>query len=504
MNYTLLSHIDEDLDSSEVSALCFLCLDVLGRKHLQNVKDGRGLFLKLQERGLLGNYAFLSQLFNTIGRADLAQRLETEDAGQPWQISSIQTDASPVLSDYRIMLYKIHEDVTQENLTKMKFVLSSKLGRGRLDRCNTALDVLAEMERLGYLSNQKLEDLSVVIEQCDAQLAQEIQRYREGGHLVPHQDSVQAVTERSFESGASLNSPMDPREAVKPHPLKHSLSISETQPSREHTPSLRSDGFQEVPPSDTLDVYAMIHKPRGLCIIINNKHFSQCDLKDRPGTEVDERALRQTFSRLDFEIRVHSDLTSDKILENVEELGSRCYENEDALVVCVLSHGQSGCVFGTDGDKVLIRDLTRPFTSGRCPSLAGKPKLFFIQACQGEDYQKGERVPVVPKQLPGQMFRQVGTLEADAGPVKSVPWDADFLVGMATVEECKSFRHTSDGSIYIQELCKQLERAGKSKEDILTVLTHVNRAVSSGDYRGHKQMPEPKYTLTKKLILSFP
>ncbi|KAM6948212.1 caspase-8 [Aplochiton taeniatus] len=418
MNLPLLTRIDEDLDSSEVSALCFLCRDILGRKYLENVQDGQSLFLRLEERGLLENYRFLFQLLSTIGRADLAQRLETEDA-QLQQMSSIQTDASPALSDYRIMLYNICEDVTQENLTKMKFLLTSKLGRGRLDLCN---------------------------------------------------------------------------EAVRPQPLKHSLSISETQPSSEHTlppgqgQSLRSDGYQEVPPCDTLEVYTMNHNPRGLCVIINNKNFCQSDLKDRAGTEVDESRYHWIY----------------QILDTVKSLGgSRVYTNEDALVVCVLSHGQVGCVFGTDGRKVPIRDLTRPFTSGHCHSLAGKPKLFFIQACQGEDYQKGERVPVVPTQQPGQRHRQVGALEADAGPVEYVAWDADFLVGMATVEECMSFRHTTEGSIYIQELCKQLERAGESKEDILTVLTHVNRAVSRGDYRGHKQMPEPKYTLTKKLILSF-
>lgn len=38
-------------------------------------------------------------------------------------------------------------------------------------------------------------------------------------------------------------------------------------------------------------------------------------------------------------------------------------------------------------------------------------------------------------------------------------------------------------------------------DDILSVLTRVNRNVSKGIYRGYKQMPEPKYTFTKKLVL---
>lgn len=38
-------------------------------------------------------------------------------------------------------------------------------------------------------------------------------------------------------------------------------------------------------------------------------------------------------------------------------------------------------------------------------------------------------------------------------------------------------------------------------DDILSVLTRVNREVSKGIYKGYKQMPEPKYTFTKKLVL---
>lgn len=38
-------------------------------------------------------------------------------------------------------------------------------------------------------------------------------------------------------------------------------------------------------------------------------------------------------------------------------------------------------------------------------------------------------------------------------------------------------------------------------DDILSVLTRVNAKVSKGIYKGFKQMPEPKYTFTKKLVL---
>uniref|UniRef100_A0A4W5JR68 DED domain-containing protein n=1 Tax=Hucho hucho TaxID=62062 RepID=A0A4W5JR68_9TELE len=113
MDLRLLSRIDEELDSSEVAVLCFLFRDVPNRKRLQTCRMGV-LFLRLQEKGSrryrLEDHYFLSQLLDVIGRLDL-----------------------PALSQYReMMLYRVSEDVTQENVTK-KFLLSNKLLRGRLD-----------------------------------------------------------------------------------------------------------------------------------------------------------------------------------------------------------------------------------------------------------------------------------------------------------------------------------------------------------------------------------
>ena len=59
------------------------------------IKDAKDLFLRLEEKGLMDNSAFLFQLLDTIQRRDLLRILET-DSRQPEE-----TDANPVLSDYR-------------------------------------------------------------------------------------------------------------------------------------------------------------------------------------------------------------------------------------------------------------------------------------------------------------------------------------------------------------------------------------------------------------------
>nr|XP_046215266.1 caspase-8 isoform X2 [Oncorhynchus gorbuscha] len=503
MDLRLLSRIDEELDSSEVAALCFLCRDVLNRKRLETVADGHGLFLRLQEKSLLKDHYFLSQLLSVIGRLDLHRLLET-DSRQPEQTAHTQTDSCPALSQYRRMLYKVSEDVTKENLTKMKFLLSDKLPRGRLDPCTTALEVMCEMERQELLTEDRLDELQRILEECDTQLAHTVRQHREARGSVSRQEySVQPISNQEQQ----LSSPQS----------LQSLSISETRPNCERGQRTRlySDAMTETQPgsgsgpdqvttsptqswkTSEMEHYSMTCNPRGTCLIINNYHFMGFSgLTDRPGTEQDEKALHNVFSRLGFKVEVCSDLTEKTMLGAVEELAGRSHIQADALVVCVLSHGEKGCVLGTDGGGVPIRSLTQPFTSKQCPSLMGKPKLFFIQACQGKGFQQGALF--IPS-----IRQSKGRYEADAGAIESIPWDADFLIGMATVEECKSFRNTKEGSIYIQELCKQLEWGADREEDILSVLTRVNREVSRGVYRDSKQMPEPKYTLTKKLFLPY-
>lgn len=52
-----------------------------------------------------------------------------------------------------------------------------------------------------------------------------------------------------------------------------------------------------------------------------------------------------------------------------------------ASFVCVLlSHGDEGVFFGTDG-SIELKYLTSLFRGDCCKSLVGKPKLFFIQVC---------------------------------------------------------------------------------------------------------------------------
>lgn len=143
------------------------------------------------------------------------------------------------------------------------------------------------------------------------------------------------------------------------------------------------------------------------------------------------------------------------MLSVVKELGSRDHRHRDCLVCCILSHGKEDSVYGVDGIAVPIKQLTEPFDGTKCPSLAGKPKLFFIQACQGDREQNAVYIESDGPSL--SRSRSQSLVQSDAVAARdSIPANADFLLGMATLNFYASYRDKITGTWYIQTLCQNL------------------------------------------------
>ncbi|XP_027446597.1 caspase-10 isoform X3 [Zalophus californianus] len=242
-------------------------------------------------------------------------------------------------------------------------------------------------------------------------------------------------------------------------------------------------------------VYRMDRKHRGHCVVVNNHKFTS--MSDRPGTDKDAEHLRHVFEWLGFSVRVYDNVTKGHLDNVLQEY--KCHPGHsdgDCFVFCVLTHGKFGAVYSSDGTLVPIQEIMSHFTAQQCPGLAHKPKLFFIQACQGEEIQPPvfiEADAVNPERVPPSLQ-------------DSIPDEADFLLGLATVPGYVSFRHVEKGSWYIQSLCNHLKSLVPRNEDILSILTAVNNDVSQqADREGtKKQMPQPAFTLRKKLVFPVP
>ncbi|XP_007501681.2 caspase-8 isoform X1 [Monodelphis domestica] len=463
--HTFLYGIAEEIDSADLASLKFLCLDQIPLKKQQHIKDALVLFQTLEERGLLeeDNLFFLKELLFRINRIDLLN--EPLNTKGPEMERELQVPNKARISPYRILLFNLSEGVGPSELKSIKFMLSSKIPKCKIEDDMTLMDLFIEMEKRGILGEGNLDALKIVCDQIDKSLLKKIQEY-------------EISKERSME-----------RFPVEIQDVEETMS----QP-------------QEVYDSagEKGNVYKMSSRPRGYCLIINNFDFKISRkerpenhyLTDRRGTNKDEEALKNIFKELHFDIQSFQDLTAEGIQQVLKTFKDNNHESKDCFVCCLLSHGNKGTIYGIDGKEVPIRDLTSYFSGSNCPSLAGKPKVFFIQACQGKATQYGISLDTDSEQ-------QRESLEADKSfQSECIPNEADFLLGMATVENYVSYRDSARGTWYIQSLCKNLKEGCLRGNDILTILTEVNSEVSqkTDPKNNGKQMPQPKFTLRKKLV----
>lgn len=116
----------------------------------------------------------------------------------------------------------------------------------------------------------------------------------------------------------------------------------------------------------------------------------------RHGSVKDEDALSHTFTGFGYDKRHYYNLTAEQLRTNLKNLaqekdpnGQSIFKGYASLVVCILSHGSLGTVLGVDGKPVNVLELQyEAFNSETCPDLNDKPKIFIIQACQGEIGQR--------------------------------------------------------------------------------------------------------------------
>ena len=130
----------------------------------------------------------------------------------------------------------------------------------------------------------------------------------------------------------------------------------------------------------------------GFALIIDNQTFKGVTkdegkpLKDREGSDVDFENLKDLWKRLGFAVEAHKNLGAYTMFDVVRDMAKKINENQGSccFVCCIMTHGAMGKIYGSDCKHLEIRNITDFFKEGNCPALAGKPKLFFIQACRGK------------------------------------------------------------------------------------------------------------------------
>ncbi|EDV23240.1 uncharacterized protein TRIADDRAFT_16140, partial [Trichoplax adhaerens] len=200
-------------------------------------------------------------------------------------------------------------------------------------------------------------------------------------------------------------------------------------------------------------LYKMENKPLGYALIINNRKF--IGMPERKGSDRDAEGMQTLLVKLGYKVAMGNDLSAATMKDVLQRWAAKDHSACDSFVCVLLSHGEQGKIFGTDTD-VDIEELLGLFRGNRCASLAGKPKLFFIQACRGTNFDEA-----------------VDHDEVDAKTRQTLPSEADFLIAYSVVPGYYSWRNSTNGSWFMQAVIDIFTKYYKQL-DLITMLTIVN------------------------------
>ncbi|XP_048259387.1 alpha-actinin-4-like [Haliotis rufescens] len=237
--------------------------------------------------------------------------------------------------------------------------------------------------------------------------------------------------------------------------------------------------------------YQMACIPRGICLIINNMILRGGEY--RHGSVGDVFKLTELFAKLHFTIRVKENLNKSDMKKTLQICAEKDHSRHDAFVCFILSQGSKEGIAASDGQVVNINDLAAPFKASRCPSMAGKPKIFLVDSPRGSGVMGGLTMENQTKLV----------RESEDDTVTSIADNADILIGHSTYQGYDSYVNVKTGSSFVSHLTRFLGTQS-DEHDLLSCLSMTANDMSriTGGEARQKQVPVFKSTLTKKVYLT--
>ncbi|XP_078110651.1 caspase-9 [Sander vitreus] len=427
-----------------------------------------------------------------------------------------------------------HKKILQRNRTNLVRDLDpSNLYDGLLEKGVFTQDMIDEIKSSGTRRDQArqlVRDLETrgsrafpLFLECLQETGQHrlAELLQDGAPAVQIQPATPTQVVRPVVQPLPVSPPMDVdkqrKDDVPVYPIQRPSTTPSPSPEREYIRTRPTGRNQRD--SIQCQSYKMDASPCGLCLIINNVEFEpKSNLSNRKGSNIDCDKLERRFKALNFIVEVKTNLKQSQIKHGLSALSKKDHSQYDCCVVIILSHGTEvnhnrfpGAVYGVDGQHVPVQHITNYLNGQHCPSLQGKPKLFFIQACGGGEKDTGFEVS------PDEVEPSIGGADdqTDAIPMSSssdslstsdeldaratLPTPSDILVSYSTFPGYVSWRDTQSGSWYVETLDRILDEKAAT-DDLATILTMVNNEVSQNSAKGlYKQMPGSFYFLRKFL-----
>ena len=214
-----------------------------------------------------------------------------------------------------------------------------------------------------------------------------------------------------------------------------------------------------------IDKYDMNNEKRGNALIINIKKYENKTHREREWSIKDVENLTNTLTNLDFDIKLCQDLTKEQLESVMQEQATLDHRNSDCFLCVIMSHGNQEKIVTSDNEEISFEQIMAPIKT--CASLVNKPKLFFIQACRGEN--DAEFSSSKPRSSSAKSTSSnhnttdhgISTIPNDSQQHNSKPQttkienESDLLVYYSTLPNHLSFsKDISKGTVFIKSLCE--------------------------------------------------
>lgn len=478
MSAEVIHQVEEALDEDEKEMLLFLCRDVTADVAPLNVRD---LLDILRERGVLSAIG-LAELLYRVRRFDLLKRILKTDKTA---VEAHLLKHPRLVSDYRVLMMEIGEDLDKSDVSSLIFLMRDYMGRGKIAKDKSFLDLVIELEKLSLVAPDQLDLLEKCLKNIHRiDLKTKIQKYKQS--VQGAGTSYTSAFEASFPK-LSLKDPSYNFRLQNGRNKEQRLIVENLDIQRKPVKTSIQESGACLPQHVPEERYRMESKPLGICLII-----------DCIGN--DTGALQDTFTSLDYEVKYFLYPSMNSIIHVLHQIVCMPQHRDCDSFVCVLvSRGDSQSMFGVDQTHAgfPLDQIRRMFMGDACPSLLGKPKLFFIQ-----NYVVAEDQLEDLLEVDGPAANGVEPKARQPGPC-TIHREADFLWSLCKADVSLLERPASSPSLYLQCLSQKLGK--ERRRPLLELHTELNNSMYDWNSRvsaKERYSISLQHTLRKKLILS--
>ncbi|KAM3917373.1 CASP8 and FADD-like apoptosis regulator isoform 2-T2 [Leptodactylus fuscus] len=454
-----LAQIVDELESDEEEVIRFACRDITLNTNL------RELLSELNE----GNsHPVIFQLLCLLKRFDLIKKHYKITKVEAERLLKRQPKA---IADYRYFITELNEEIEENDLESLLFLIKKDLGNGGRLKSKTFLSMMVELEKNQLVTPNNVDYLANLFQTIHrVDLKKRVHKFQQQDNVIhggPYINAHPASASLYRIPSSSGPSPMNPQPASSSN--KDTIPVQET--------------LQQIGDHD--DRYPVRKESIGFCVII-----------DCVGN--DSEMLQALFRSLHFVVKCHLYKKVDEVEEILQDVGNMTqHRNHDMFVCIVISRGNTDSLFCLDGNLpgLSLDRIKNIFTGQACPNLRGKPKLFFIQNYFSRDIEEAQE---------GSFVEVDGPSENPANrhwvPNHSkIPNEADIFWSHCRVDELELQRSSGSTSLYLRSLRDLLnDKKIRKHRDLLDIHTELNRIIYRKQAGYSLQL---RHTLTKKLFL---